>query len=89
MGEVVAIQTVLGRLAVLKPSPQKNLFVLYNSMALILAISSPESQNSTIVLIRTPVHGIQRSCEVMFQWISSHCDLPGNDKADELAQELP
>jgi hypothetical protein len=22
----------------------------------------------------------------MFQWIPSHCDLPGNDKADELAK---
>jgi hypothetical protein len=24
--------------------------------------------------------------KVMFQWIPSHCDLPGNDKADELAK---
>jgi hypothetical protein len=32
------------------------------------------------------VHGLQGNCEVMFQWIPSHCDLPGNDNADELAK---
>jgi hypothetical protein len=55
-------------------------------MAAIQAISSLESQNSTIAEIRTLVHNIQRNCEVMFQWIPPHCDLPGNDKADELAK---
>jgi ribonuclease HI len=85
-GEVVAIQAALQRLALQNPTPQKNLVVLPDSMATIQAISSPESQNSTIAEIRTLVHGIQINCEVMFQWIPSHCDLPGNDKADELAK---
>jgi ribonuclease HI len=85
-GEVIAIEAALRRLALQNPPPQKNLVVPTDSMAAIQAISSPESQNSTIVEIRTLVHGLQRNYEVMFQWIPSHCDLPGNDKANELAK---
>jgi hypothetical protein len=82
----VAIQAALQGLALQNPRPQKNIVVLIDSMAAIQAISSPESQTSTIVEIRTLVHGIQSNCEVMVQWIPSHCDLPGNDKANELAK---
>jgi ribonuclease HI len=84
-GEVAAIQAALQRLALQNPTLQTNL-VLTDSMAAIQAVSSPESQNSTIAEIRTLVHGIQRNCEVMFKWIPSHCDLPGNNKADELVK---
>jgi hypothetical protein len=66
-GEVVAIQAALGRLASQNPPPKKNLLVLTDSMAAIQAISSPESQNPTIVEIRTLVYDLQGCCEVMFQ----------------------
>jgi ribonuclease HI len=85
-GEVAAIQAARQRLALQNPPSQKYLVVLTDSIAAIQAISSPESQNSTIAEIRTLVHDMQRNCEVMFQWIPSHCDLPGNDKTDDLAK---
>ena len=28
-----------------------------------------------------------RGEQVFFQWVPSHCELPGNDRADELAKE--
>jgi ribonuclease HI len=88
-GEVIATQAALWILDGSIPestTTKKSTCLLTYSMAAIQAISSPESQNSTIVEIKPLVHGLQRNCEVMFQWIPSHCDLPGNDKADELAK---
>jgi ribonuclease HI len=41
------------------------------------------------IMIITPKMGnlfLLKKCEIMFQWISPHFDLPENDKADEPAK---
>ena len=60
------------------------LFFLVDSMAAIQALQSETEESRTT---KGQLEQLATEAKVAIQWIPSHCDIPGNEKADALAKQ--
>jgi ribonuclease HI len=66
---------------------RKNVVLLIDYVAVIQAVANEDSQNKKVILARYEIRSRQtKGVKVMLQWVSSHCGLIGNEKADYLAK---
>ena len=62
--------------------------VVIFSDALSVLQALPDPKNKDLDNLATELEALQRSTEkTILQWIPSHCNIPGNEKADRLAKE--
>ena len=62
--------------------------VVIFSDALSVLQALPDPKNKDLDDLATELEALQRSTETtILQWIPSHCNIPGNEKADKLAKE--
>ena len=84
-GEVAAISEAADKLLGL-PGLKKIVF-LSDSTAALQAITSSLPQDGDLVpLCQERLFKLQSRSEVRLQWVPGHCDLEGNERADQLAK---
>ena len=64
----------------------KNLTVLLDSVEANHAVTSCDNNDDTTLKCRNVIQQYQSHAQVYIQWIPSHCDILGNEKADMLAK---
>ena len=65
----------------------KQLLIATNCMSALRALYYNQRNNHQVDRISRQIHIYQlRGCEIVLIWVPGHCDIKGNEKADELAK---
>ncbi|KAJ3619210.1 hypothetical protein MTP99_004912 [Tenebrio molitor] len=67
---------------------QKNIIICTDSLSAIQAIQRTSPKNHLLHLIQKTLYETEKQDKsILFVWIPSHCNLQGNDKADQAARD--
>jgi ribonuclease HI len=67
---------------------QKNIIICTDSLSAIQAIRRTSPKNHLLHLIQKTLYETEKQDKsILFVWIPSHCNLQGNDKADQAARD--
>ncbi|KAJ8918169.1 hypothetical protein NQ315_014035 [Exocentrus adspersus] len=83
--EVFAILMVAQREDV-KNCTEERIFICLDSQAALRAISSPRTRSMLIQECGDALDSLTRQKEVGLVWVPGHMEIPGNERADQLAR---